>query len=109
MVLSFTEKLAIIKITVDVMKVDGTLHQGEIQFLEQLKKNLSFDIPSVEAAEDMDNDIALIELNKLSYEKKKFLLQTLKDVAISDDFLHEKEMELILTTLINIGLGDEFE
>jgi uncharacterized tellurite resistance protein B-like protein len=109
MVLEFAEKLAIIKMTTDVMKADGTLHKGEIEFLEQLKKDIGIDIPTVEAAEDMDSDSALITLNKLSYTKKKFLLQILKDVAVSDNFLHEKEMELILNTLINIGLGEELE
>jgi uncharacterized tellurite resistance protein B-like protein len=105
----FNEKLAIIKITTDVIKADGILHKGEMKFLENLKKQFSFDIPTVEEAEDLDQDAALVILNKLSYKKKKIVVQTLKDLAISDNHLHEKEMALILSTLTNMGLGEELE
>ncbi len=105
----FNEKLAIIKITTDVIKVDDLLHKGEMKFLEQLKKDIGFDIPIVEAAEDLDYDTALITLNKLPYKKKQVIVQILRDVAVSDNFLHEKEMDLILSTFVNIGLGEELE
>lgn len=105
----FSEKLAILKITTDVIKADGTLHQGEMKFLEQLKKDLGFDIPTIEAAEDLDRDTALVTLHNLTYKKKKALVQILKDVAVSDNFLHEKEMNLILSTFTSMGLGEELE
>ncbi|MFS4493118.1 hypothetical protein [Maribacter sp. 2308TA10-17] len=105
----FNEKLAVLKITTDVIKADGTLHQGEMKFLEELKKDLGFDIPTIEAAEDLDRDTALVSLHKLTYDKKKALVEILRNVAVSDNLLHEKEMDLIISTFTSMGLGEELE
>lgn len=103
------EKMALIKITTDVIKADGILHEGEMKFFEQLKKRIGFDIPHVEAAEDWDIDTATVFLNKMTYSKKKAVAEILKEVAVSDNSIHEKEMTLILAILANIGLGEEID
>jgi len=101
------EKLAVASTVIQIFKADNILHEGEMQFMEQLKKQIDIDIPTVEAAEDLDPDIALVTLHKMTYKKKKALVKIIEKAAISDDFLHEKEMSLIVQTFMNIGLGEE--
>ncbi|TMM58486.1 hypothetical protein FEE95_03380 [Maribacter algarum] len=103
------EKLAVASTVIAVIKADKLLHMGEIKFMERLKKQIGIDIPTVEAADDLDRDSALVTLHKMTYQKKKALVKILREAAISDDFLHETEMDLILQTFSNIGLGEELD
>lgn len=103
------EKLAITSIVIDVIKADKLLHTGEMGFMEQLKKEIDIDIPTVEAAEDLEPDRALITLHKMNYRKKKNLVKILREAAISDNVIHEEEMKVILETFVNIGLGEELD
>lgn len=103
------EKLAVASTVIQIIKADNLLHMGEIGFMEQLKKQIGIDIPIVEAAEDLDRDTALITLHQMTYQKKKALVQIVREAALSDDFLHENEMNLILQTFVNIGLGEELD
>lgn len=103
------EKLAVFNTIIQVIKADNVIHMGEMAFIELLKKDIGFDIPDVEAAEDLDAEEALVILNQMTYQKKKALTQIVRGAAISDDYLHENEMNLIMQTLVNIGLGEELE
>lgn len=103
------EKLAIVSTVIEIFKVDDYLHMGEMGFMEKLKKQIDIDIPTVEAADNLDTDTALITLHQMTYQKKKALVHIVREAAVSDDFLHEKEMNLILQTFRNIGLGEELD
>jgi len=59
------EKLAIVSVVIEIFTADNLLHMGEIKFMEQLKKQLDIDIPTVEAADDLDSDTAVITLHHL--------------------------------------------
>ena len=48
-------------------------------------------------------------LYNLPHEQKKALAEILDEVAIADGAIHKKEMDLIIETFINIGLGEETE
>lgn len=103
------EKMAVIKMTYEVILADGTIHPAEIIALEKLKFEIGFNNDFMAAAQNMDIDEALVPLHNMSYVKKKVLAQILEDMAISDNFLHEKEMSLIIQTFKNIGIGGELE
>lgn len=103
------EKLAITHVVIKVFTADSLLHMGEIAFMEKLKKQFEIDIPTVEKSDDLDTDTAYITLHNMSYPKQKKLVTILQEAAVSDNFLHEKEMGVILTTLKNIGLGEELD
>ena len=103
------EKIAVASTVIAVIKADEVLHAGEIRFMNQLKVQLEIDIPTVEVAEDLDRDLALVTLQQMSHQKKKAFVKIVREVAISDDFLHENEMNLILQTFVDIGLGEELE
>ena len=103
------EKLAMVHVVIKVFTADNVLHMGEIAFMEKLKKKFDIDIPTVEKADDLDTDTALVELGKMSHSKKKILVDVVREAAIADDVLHEKEMDLILETLKSIGLGEELD
>ena len=103
------EKMAVIKMTYEVILADGKIHPSEIKALEKLQLKIGFDKKFFTAAQNLDVDNALVPLYNMSSEKKKNLARILEDMAIADQNLHENEMNLIIQTFKNIGIGGESE
>ncbi|SHI62914.1 tellurite resistance TerB family protein [Pseudozobellia thermophila] len=103
------EKRAIVTMSYEVILADGTVHPDEVKALHRLREELCIDDHIVKEAQTISADEALIPLHNMSFEKKKKLGQILDTIAQSDKHLHEKEMDLIIQTFKNIGIGSESE
>ncbi len=104
-----SEKLAIVKMIDSVILADGKVHNGEINALGQLMNSIHFDSNFIVQARNIETEQGLLILKGMSHQKKKALAAILEDVAISDGFVHQKEMSLILGICASIGIGKEFE
>ncbi|WP_291967197.1 hypothetical protein [Maribacter sp.] len=102
-------KAAFVKMIYEVIEADGEIHPGELEILNKLKVGIGFDYAFLERAKLLDYDNALITLYNIPHEQKTALAEILDEVAISDGAIHKKEMDLIIDTFINIGLGEETE
>lgn len=102
-------KAAFVKMIYEVIAADGKIHPGELETLNKLKDKIGFDDAFLERAKLLEYDNALVTLYNLPHEQKKALVEILDEVAISDGDIHKKEMDLIIETFINIGLGEETE
>ena len=102
-------KAAFVKIIYEVIEADGKIHPAELEILNKLKSVIGFDDAFLKRARLLEYDNALVTLYNLPHEQKKALANILDDVAISDGAIHKKEMDLIINTFINIGLGEETE
>ena len=103
------EKLAIIYMSYAVVYADGIVHKGEVAAIHQLKFAIGFDTDYISAAQVLGREKALISLYNMAFEKKQALSKILRDIAISDNHLHEKEVTLIIDTFKSIGIGEELE
>ncbi|MEP2056357.1 TerB family tellurite resistance protein [Maribacter litoralis] len=102
-------KAAFVKMIYEVIEADGKIHPAELEILNKLKSVIGFDDAFLKRARLLEYDNALVTLYNLPHEQKKALANILDDVAISDGAIHKKEMDLIINTFINIGLGEETE
>lgn len=102
-------KAAFVKLIYEVINADGKVHPAEIEILNRLKKVIGFDDAFIERTKQLDYDNAIVTLYNIPYEQKKALAEILDEVAISDGSVHKKEMDLIIETFINIGIGEETE
>lgn len=102
-------KAAFVKMIFEVINADGKVHPAELEIVDQLKNRLDFDNSFIERTKLLDYDNAIVTLYNIPYEQKKALAEILDEVAISDGSVHKKEMELIVDTFINIGIGEESE
>lgn len=93
----------------EVILADGKIHPSEIKALEKLQSKIGFDKKFFDAAQKIDVDNALVPLHNMPFDKKKDLARILEDMAIADKNLHENEMNLIIETFKNIGIGGESE
>lgn len=93
----------------EVIKADGKVHPNEVEVLEKLKKSIGFDDVFLQKAKELEYDDAIVTLYNMPHDHKKALAEILDEVAMADGSVHKKEMELIIDTFINIGIGEESE
>ncbi|WP_194526968.1 TerB family tellurite resistance protein [Zobellia roscoffensis] len=103
------EKKAIFVMTHEVILADGTIHPSEVEAMKDLQEGIGMGPDLIAEAKQTSVDEALVSLHNMTYSKKKVLAQILEEMAISDNHLHEKEMQLIIQTFKNIGIGGETE
>ncbi len=101
---NLAEKLGIVKMIDSVIYADGIVHHGEISFMGELMKLMDFDSNFILQSRNIDNSQSLLLLSQMSKEKKLALASILEEVALSDGFKHEKELELLLKIFAVIGV-----
>ncbi|MEH6746164.1 MAG: TerB family tellurite resistance protein [Maribacter arcticus] len=95
MIFDISEKLAMVNVIDSVIVADGKVHKGEINALSLLMKIIDFDSNFLVQARTIDTEQSVKILKGMSQDKKNYLAQILKDVAISDGFIHEKEIDFM--------------
>lgn len=95
MELNLAEKLAVVKMIHSMVKADGVVHPKEIDTVKELMVRIDFDNHQIALAQDIEQDQALAILRKMTKPKKNSVVKALKEIAQSDGFVHEKELELL--------------
>ncbi|TDS18964.1 hypothetical protein DFQ03_0677 [Maribacter caenipelagi] len=93
------EKLALVKMVDYVILADSKVDPAEMRYLTQLMDRFTFDSFFVGQARNLNKDKAFKILNLMSLPKKKEVAKLLDEVAISDGFVHDKELQKIAEAL----------
>ncbi|CAN0583762.1 tellurite resistance TerB family protein [Maribacter sp. 1_2014MBL_MicDiv] len=101
------EKLAVVKMVDYVILADSKVAPAEMQFLTQLMDRFTFDSFFIGEARNLNKDLAYKILSTMSLPKKKALAQLLDEVALSDGFVHEKEILKISEALGHMEIEKE--
>lgn len=102
--LSYSEKLAFVKMIDSVIGADEVIHDAEIEIMSQLMQRFEFDSAFVAEAKEKKIDDCVSVLLSLPSEKKSLIIRMLNIVALSDGFVHKKELALIKHYCESIGL-----
>jgi uncharacterized tellurite resistance protein B-like protein len=109
LVFTIAEKLALVSAINSVIVADDLIHQAELTLLNQLMLRIDFDTNFILQARSITDEQRLLIVKSLSEDKKKVLAEILDEVANSDGFVHEKEMELILGICTAMGVCTEVQ
>ena len=96
MAFTIAEKLALVNAINSVIVADELIHKAELAIFNQLMQRLDFDTNFILQARNLTDEQCLIIVKDMSEDKKIALAKILDEVANSDGFVHEKEMEIIL-------------
>ncbi|WP_282117752.1 TerB family tellurite resistance protein [Maribacter aquivivus] len=102
------EKLALVKMVDYVILADSKVDPAEMRYLTQLMDRFTFDSFFVGQARNLNKDEAFKILSLMSLPKKKEVAKLLNEVAISDGFLHDKELVKIAEALGHMEIKKEF-
>ncbi|CAZ98068.1 hypothetical protein Q4603_03480 [Zobellia galactanivorans] len=94
-VFTLAEKLAMVHVVNSLILADGQVHNGEINAVSQLMRQIDFDSNFIMQARNIESEQALSILRQMPQEKKKNLESILEMTAISDGFKHTKESSLM--------------
>lgn len=104
MTLSHIEKLAFVKMVDSIINADEVIHDAEIEIMSQFMQRFEFDNAFIAEAKNQNMDDCLPILISLPTEKKSIIIKMLNVVAISDGFIHKKELAMIQDYCRKIGL-----
>lgn len=104
---NIAEKLALVNAIDSVIVADEFIHKAELIIMNQLMQSIDFDSNFIIQARNLPDEQCLLIMKGMSEDKKKALAQILNEVANSDGFFHEKEMELILSICTAMGICKE--
>lgn len=102
------EKLALVKMVDYVILADSKVDPAEMNLLTQLMQRFNFDSFFIGQARNLSKGRAFKILSLMPLDKKKTLANLLDEVAISDGFVHEKEIVMILETLDQMGIEKDY-
>ena len=102
------EKLAVVKMVDYVILADSKVDPAEMRYLTQLMDRFTFDSFFVGQARNLNKDKAFKILSLMSLPKKKEVAKLLDEVAISDGFVHDKELLKIAEALGHMDIKKEF-
>lgn len=101
------EKLAVVKMIDYVILADSKVDPAEMNLLTQLMNRFNFDSFFIGQARNLNKNKAYEILRNMPTNKKKTLAQLLDEVAISDGFIHEKEIITIMEALGHMEIDRE--
>jgi len=101
-----SEKLAIVNLVDSVIMADGEVHKGEINAFSDLMEVIDFDSNFLLQARNLNTENSISLLKGMPQDKKERLIKILEDIAISDGFVHEKELEVITHVISSIGTSN---
>ncbi|MDO6470763.1 hypothetical protein [Maribacter sp. 1_MG-2023] len=102
------EKLAVVKMVDYVILADSKVDPAEMRYLTQLMDRFTFDSFFVGQARNLNKDKAFQILSQMTLPKKKEVAKLLDEVAISDGFVHDKELIKITEALGHMNIEKEF-
>ena len=109
LVFTIAEKLALVNAINSVIVVDELIHKAELAVMNQLMQRFDFDSNFIVQARNISDEQRLLIIKDMSADKKMALAKILDEVANSDGFFHEKEMELILSICTAMGICKELK
>ncbi|MDF4201770.1 hypothetical protein PXD56_02305 [Maribacter sp. SA7] len=102
------EKLAVVKMVDYVILADSRVDPAEMRYLTLLMDRFSFDSFFVGQARNLNKEKAFKILSLMSLPKKREVAKLLDEVAISDGFVHDKELLKIKEALDHMEIQKEF-
>lgn len=102
------EKLAVVKMVDYVILADSKVDPAEMRYLTQLMDRFAFDSFFIGQARNLNKEKAFKILSLMSLPKKRELAKLLDEVAISDGFVHDKELLKITEALGHMEIKKEF-
>lgn len=104
--MSFTsnEKVAICKVIVEFVKVDGIITPGEVAYLEQLEHSIGITQDLYNSAKNITLGDAIENLRHMSNENKDKFANILEELANSDNELAKEEVYFMLRIFGMAGL-----
>lgn len=102
---NLAEKLAIVKVVDQVVRVDGQVKSGEVKLMNRIMGVLKFDSKLLKEARKVTGKQGTLILSGMSESKKHALTVMLQEMASADGSVDEKEIKLVRKIFSQAGIN----
>lgn len=92
--ITYNQKIAVMKIILDLVMVDNYEDAREKEYFSTLMKEIDLDESSIENVKNQNSLLALLEIRDLDDEQKNEFACLMGQMIVADETIHYKEVEL---------------
>ncbi len=106
---TYQEKIAIMRILLDIVHADGIIDEREVFFFNKLKEKFGLEDSAHKDVQEKNSLIALSQIRLLSDEQKKELSKMMSEMIIVDEDINANEVAIynIVTEFCSIDVPFE--
>lgn len=91
---SYQQKIAAMRILLDIIHADGVIDAREIFYFEKLKKEFNLSDGDHEVVKEKNSLVALSQLKKFDEDQKKYFAKLMVSMIVVDEDINVNEVEL---------------
>jgi uncharacterized tellurite resistance protein B-like protein len=91
---SYQQKIAAMRILLDIIHADGIIDARELFYFERLKKEFNLSDGDHEVVKDKNSLVALSQLKKFDEQQKKYFAKLMVSMIVVDEDINVNELEL---------------
>ncbi len=93
-VLNYQQKIAIMRVLLDIIGADGRIHEREVAYFNLLHKELGLDESAIKDVNDKGSLLALAQIKSFDKEQKEYLAQLMNNMSIVDEDVNVNEVAI---------------
>lgn len=106
---TYQQKIAILRIMLDIINADGRIHEREVFLFDHMKKELDLSNEDIKVIEDKNSLLALAQIREMTDEQKKYLGEHMSKMIIVDGDINVNEVDIYNIVKDFCGIKETFE
>lgn len=106
--LNYNDKLAILRILKDIINADNIVHEREIEYLNHIMESLHLDESSLNEADNLNRDEALVAISHLDPETLQEIAKMMGQMIVVDNDINYNEIQIYQSVCEACGMNEEF-
>lgn len=91
---SYQQKIAMMRILLDIINADGVIDARELFYFDQLKKELSLDNDAQKDVQEKNSLLALLQIKLLDEEQKNYFATLMNKMIVVDEDVNVNEVAI---------------
>lgn len=107
--LNFQQKIAILRILLDIINADGRIDERETYFFDKVSKTLGITKEDRKYVNESNSLLCVVEINHFDDEQKKWLAELMGQLIVVDEDINVNEMAIYELVCKYCNIGTRFE
>lgn len=106
---TYQQKIAFLRIMLDIINADGIIHEREVFLFNHLKEELALNDEDRKAVEDKNSLLALAQIREMTEEQKKYVGEQMSKMIIVDGDINVNEVDIYNVVKDFCGIKEDFD
>jgi uncharacterized tellurite resistance protein B-like protein len=106
---TYQQKIAILRVLIDIINADGRIDERETFLFEKLKKDFNLSEEDHKVALEKNSLLALVQIKNLNEKQKKNLATMISQMIVVDEDINVNEVDIYNIVKNLCGIKEQFE